>query len=123
VTHLVEQQANYERNSNREAKPQSRKLNANKRAHGKQKPSCIVHPERDHKSVHAHTLAQPQARCANSLTRPVLFRNFLFAPGLESMGKRKMLLVLAHVECQNLIYLIQQLTTTRILNLQTFACI
>jgi len=103
----VEQQANYKRSSNCEAKPQSRKPDAKKYAQGKQKPSRIVHPKRNHKSVHAYTFAQPQAQYANSLTRPVLFRNFRFALNLESMGKRKLPLMLRHVGCQKLIHLIQ----------------
>jgi hypothetical protein len=60
VTHLVEQQASCERSSNCEAKPQSRKHDTKEDAHGKQKPSRIVHPEGNHKSVHAYTFAQPQ---------------------------------------------------------------
>ena len=87
MTHLVEQQANYERSSNCQAMPQSRKLDAKQYAQDKQKPSRIVHPERNHKSVHAYTFAQPPVRCATSLFRPVLFPNFPLAPRFGINGE------------------------------------
>ncbi|MGD0913488.1 MAG: hypothetical protein ABR928_16465 [Terracidiphilus sp.] len=73
VTHLVEQQAGYERGSECEAKPQSGKADANEDAHGKQKPSCIVHPERNHKHAHACTFAQPLAGAMRTLAHQASF--------------------------------------------------
>jgi hypothetical protein len=73
VTHLVEQQASCERSSNCEAKPQSRKHDTKEDAHGKQKPSRIVHPEGNHKSVHAYTFAQPQVGAMRNFAHSASF--------------------------------------------------
>jgi len=58
VTHLVEQQASYQQSSHDEASPSAIDSDTKEDAQNKEKPSSIVHAERDHKSVHSYTLAQ-----------------------------------------------------------------
>src|SRR6202044_3775100 len=60
VAGFMEQEAGREGSSDCEAQPKSEKPDAEQDAQGKQKPPCLVHPERNPEFAHPCTSAKPQ---------------------------------------------------------------